>query len=461
MKTPSLFLALVASIALLAAPPVGAQVAGTLEAYNANVTGSAVMTTAVQPDGKMIIGGSFTTVGGAAHRNIARLHADGSVDASFNASADTAVYSVAVQADGKIVLGGDFVVVNGAARNRIARLNASGSVESTTTFSPVTGLNGSVNSVAVQADGKIVLGGNFTTIDGTARGGIARLNPNGSVESTVTFNPGTGANGLVYTVAVQADGKIVLGGTFTAVNGASRSRIARLLANGSVESTATFNPGTGPNGSVFGVAVQADGKIVLGGGFTAINFATRGYIARLHADGSVESTATFNPGTGASSVVHSVAVQADGKLVLGGQFTAINGSPRNRIARLHADGSLESTATFNPGSGASSDVYSVALQADGKIVLGGLFTSVNGTARIYIARLANDPATQTVGTPNATQALWSRGFTTSASWCTGSDNCLSGLGETSTGQLSAPSSIGSFAMSHCAAGTPRPGQDFT
>ena len=104
-----------------------------------------------------------------------------------------------------------------------------------------------------------------------------------------------------------------------------------------------------------------------------------------------------------------MAVQADGKIVLGGQFTTVNGTARNRIARLNGDGSLESTATFNPGTGANSFVFCVAVQADGKLVIGGAFTTVNGTARVGLARLNNDAATQSLTAPDATQALWSRG----------------------------------------------------
>ena len=403
---------------LLAAPPARAQVAGTVEGYNPglSLTGSFyVGPTAVQPDGKMIIGGTFTTVGGAAHTNIARLNADGSVDASFTTSANSHVKSVAVQADGKILLGGDFTTVNGTARNRIARLNADGSLESTNTFNPGTGANDYVNGVAVQADGKIVLCGTFTTFNDRFYKRIARLNADGSLDTTFYE---TAPNDTVYSIAVQADGKIVLGGAFTSINNfpvLPRNRIARLNADGSVESTATFNTGTGANGIVQSVAVQADGKIVLGGAFTIYNGTSINRIARLHADGSLESGATFTVGTGANeniqgAGVQSVAVQADGKILLGGTFTTFNGTFINRIARLNANGSLESTATFNPGTGVPLDtVNGVAVQADGKIVLCGTFTTFNGSSRNKIARLANDPAPQTVSAPDQTQVLWSRG----------------------------------------------------
>ncbi len=160
-------------------------------------------------------------MGGTARNRIARLNADGTLDTGFDPNANGDVYSVAVQADGKILLGGDFTTVGGTARNYIARLNADGTLD--TGFNP--NANSVVYSVAVQADGKILLGGDFTTVGGTARNYIARLNADGTLDPG--FNPN--ANDYVYSVAVQADGKILLGGGFTTVGGTARNHIARLL----------------------------------------------------------------------------------------------------------------------------------------------------------------------------------------------------------------------------------------
>ncbi len=143
--------------------------------------------------------------------------------------------------------------------------------------------------------------------------------------------------------------------------------------------------------SVYSVAVQADGKILLAGQFTSVGGTARNYIARLNADGSLDPG--FNPN--ANDIVYSLAVQADGKILLGGMFTTVGGTARNYIARLNADGSLDSG--FNPN--ASGTVYSVAVQADGKILLGGYFNTVGGTTRNRIARLLNGPATQTLRFP--------------------------------------------------------------
>jgi uncharacterized delta-60 repeat protein len=203
-------------------------------------------------------------------------------------------------------------------------------------------------------------------------------------------------------VALQPNGKIIVGGFFTSVDGQTRNRIARLGADGAVESTDTFNPGVGANDAVHCVAVQPDGKILVGGRFTSFNGQPRFGIARLHADGSLESTATFDPGQVTRSV-YSIALQADGKILLGGSFLGTN------ITRLNSDGTVERIATFNPGFGAGDAVWDVAIQADGKILLGGLFSTVNAQIRNHVARLINDPANQTLTIPSSARVQWDRG----------------------------------------------------
>src|SRR5207249_5858764 len=112
-----------------------------------------------------------------------------------------------------------------------------------------------------------------------------------------------------------------------------------------------------------------DGRILIAGDFTTVNWVARKGIARLNENGSLDMT--FNPTPGANDEVLSVVAQPDGKVLLGGSFTNLNGAPRNRIGRLNSNGSLD--ATFDPGKGANIDVNSVALQLDGKVIIGGNF----------------------------------------------------------------------------------------
>ncbi len=297
----------------------------------------------------------------------------GELDTTFRSLASGAnghVQTISVQSDGKIIIAGDFTNYKGVAINRVARLNTDGILD--TTFNPGTGANNTVATSSIQSDGKIIIGGYFTTYNTTARKRIARLNTDGTLDST--FNPGTGADGFVGTNSIQSDEKIIIGGGFGSYNGVSCEYIARLNTDGSLDTT--FNSGTGAENRVFTTAIQSDGKIIIGGWFISYNGTSRNYIARLNANGSLDTT--FNPGIGASYIVYTNSIQNDGKIIIAGDFTSYNGTARNRIARLNTDGSLDSS--FNPGTGFDLVVSTSAIQSDGKIILGGNFDTYNGTA---------------------------------------------------------------------------------
>jgi uncharacterized delta-60 repeat protein len=335
----------------------------------------------VQADGKILIGGSFTSYNGTPRGCVARLNTDGSLDTSFatGAGAFHLVISIKIQPDAKILIGGCFTVYNGVARGNVARLNTDGSLD--TSFATGAGADFGVWSVAPQADGKILIGGEFTSYNGTPRGCVARLNTDGSLDTS--FATGAGAAGAVWTVALQADGKILIGGQFTSYDGIARANIARLNADGSLDTL--FNPGTGTNGDVIWITLQADGKILIGGSFTSYNGTPRGYVARLNTDGSLDTS--FATGPGANNSVCRIEEQADGKILMGGGFTSYNGTPRGYVARLNTDGSLDTS--FATGAGANASVTGIALQADDKILIGGSFTTYDGIAMGRVARLLN------------------------------------------------------------------------
>ncbi len=337
---------------------------------------------AVQADGKIVVGGGFTLLEGQSRKNIGRLNANGSLDSTFNPSANDWVNALAVQADGKIVVGGGFTLLEGQSRRNIGRLNASGSLDAT--FNP--GANSTVAALAVQADGKVVVGGLFTTLRGQPRNYLGRLRFDGSLEPT--FNPG--ANGWVNALAVQMDSKIVVGGSFTMLGGQPRSRLGRLNPDGSLD--LTFNPGV--IGDVFALLVQADGKLVVGGNFSMLGGQPRNNIGRLNPNGSLDPT--FN--LGANGPIAALAVQTDGKLVVGGSFTTLGGQPRRNIGRLNLDGSLD--LVFNPG--ANGPVLALAMQANGKLVVGGNFTTLGGQPRNFLGRLTVSGSLDPTFNPGAT-----------------------------------------------------------
>ena len=210
--------------------------------------------------------------------NIARLNPDGTLDLAFDPNANSPVDSIAVQADGKILVGGQFNGANsigGQTRNHIARLDATTGMADS--FDP--NANNEVDSIATQPDGKIFVGGQFSganSIGGQTRNHIARLDPTTGLADS--FDPN--ANGRVNSIAVQADGKILAGGQFTSIGGQTRNYIARLDATTGLADS--FNPNA--NGEVDSIATQADGKILVGGQFSGANSIggqTRNFIARL------------------------------------------------------------------------------------------------------------------------------------------------------------------------------------
>jgi uncharacterized delta-60 repeat protein len=349
---------------------------------------SFVNTIALQPDGKVIIAGAFSSFDGMPRNHIVRLNADGTMDGSFTVGtgANEMIQTIALQPDGKIVIGGWFTSYNGTTRNRIARLNADGTLDDS--FTVGSGANAAVYATAVQADGKIIIGGQFNFYGGTARFCIARLNADGTLDDSFTVGAGaTGAdlfNTRVNTTAIQPDGKIIIGGSFTEYDGIAINRVARLNADGSLDDT--FTVGTGASGSVRTTAVQQDGEIIIGGEFTSYNGTAINRVARLNSDGTLDDS--FTVGSGATGAVCATAVQADGKIVIGGLFNIYNATSSRRIARLNADGSLD--GSFTLGTGADAVVNSTTIQPDGKIIIGGDFTSYDGTAINRIARLNGD-----------------------------------------------------------------------
>jgi uncharacterized delta-60 repeat protein len=352
----------------------------------------AVLTTSIQSDGKVIIGGGFTSYNGMPRNYITRLNTDGSLDLPFNKGTGAnsrEVLTCALQSNGKIIIGGAFVLYNGERRNGIARVNADGSPDAT--FVVGTGLSNTfnpnlitANALAIQSDGKILVGGNFTHYNGLAGNNIVRLNSNGSPD--VTFMSGTGANGAVYSILIQSDGKIIIAGDFTSYNGTNIKKIARLNSDGTLDGT--FNPGTGPNLAIITSAIQPDGKIIIAGYFSTYNGTASNYFARINADGTLDGT--FNIGTGVGGYVNSLAIQTDGKIIIGGYFFSYNSISRYFIARINSDGTLDNTFV-NPGTGPNAPINTVSIDnSDGKIIVGGAFTTYNSSSKNYLARLNSD-----------------------------------------------------------------------
>jgi uncharacterized delta-60 repeat protein len=330
-------------------------------------------------DRSYIAFGGFSQFNGNPMNKIAKLTANGELDTSFNfnqVGANNTVKEVLVQPDGKLLVAGNFTNYNGVATKRLVRLNIDGSLD--TSFNVGTGFNYMVYSIVVQPDGKIIAAGSFTTYKGVAANNVIRLLPNGDLDSSFTI--GISPNNTPNLVLLQPDGKVLIGGDFTTFNGVATNKLIRLNADGSVDSG--FSVGTGFTGSIYTITLQSDNKILVGGSFTNYNGHAIGKIIRLNSNGSQDSA--FNSFPGFSSYnVRSIVVQSNGRILVGGSFSGkYNGTPVKRMLRLLQDGTYDASFPIT----LNGEVKTICLVPQGAVI-GGNFNSVLGISKHRIAKL--------------------------------------------------------------------------
>jgi uncharacterized delta-60 repeat protein len=401
---------------------------GTIDpSFNTGTGASAVIrTVALQPDGKIIIAGFFTIFNGQTVNRIARLNSNGSMDSSFSTllGFNNQIEDITLQPDGKILVGGSFTISS----SRFVRLNTDGTLE--TTF---TGFTNTVRKIVYLTDGKILVGSDFASASYRR---IARINNDGTADAT--FNPGNGPSGPVFEIAVQPDGKILLGGTFNAYNGIGADAIVRINVDGSLDTAfqipgvpssfplevdalvaqpdgkflasyyfqdfpvgfvsrvirfnsdgtpdATFTPGNGEAPLITDVNLLSDGKFLASGSFIFFNDQPHLRLVKINSDGTPDNT--FNPAASVLGIIYAAKRQADGKMVIGGDFDYVNGVRQGGIARLNTDGTLDNS--FNTGTGCAGNVYALAIQPDGKIIAGGDYFGFNNNPAFYLSRINSD-----------------------------------------------------------------------
>jgi uncharacterized delta-60 repeat protein len=296
---------------------------------------------ALQSDGKIVIGGAFTTYNGVARRRIARLNTDGSLDTSFviGTGFSASVWAVAIQEDGKILCGGEFNSYSGTQRTRIARLNTDGSLD--ISFSP--SFNDTVYQIKLQDDGKSIIAGSFLSGGTQALGRICRLNTNGSLDNTVFLN--SGFNSDVFSIDIDSDGKIIAGGSFTQYSGQSRNRIVRLTDGDKLDNTFSIGSGfTGGTGSPYVFDINSkNGKYVVAGNFVSYNGVAIGGFLRINNNGSLDTT--FNTGTGFdfdfnATLSTPILTLSNGNTLLTSVFTEYNGTPTPNFVAVDPFGNL-------------------------------------------------------------------------------------------------------------------------
>ena len=389
----------------------------------------------VQADGKVVV---------ASGKEVSRLRVNGSLDVTFSSGigVEGPIYQdshglsdlaslqrLALEADGKPLLAGVFTSVNGAElHNDIARLNLDGTVDNTfepdpgnPERNPVLVVTPQVNWVLPLGDGKVMVAGEFGQMNGQIVPQVALLNPDGTLNPDFGFDPKMlqlpeSGWGKPVPLAETPDGRILMFGDQWALaepiaGTQSTNLLALVNRNGNLDSS--FAPArlvlTFDGRSVLSsgpAAIQADGKVIITGPFDTVNGAPMAQIARLNADGSVDSS--FMTKAAVNGLIHGLVVQSDGRILIAGEFDTVNGQRRIRVARLNADGALD--ATFDPGSGPDGPVRQIALQPYLGILISGDFQNVNGQSRPSLARLYAGSLADQIQLSNA-KAAGGGGFT--------------------------------------------------
>ena len=359
----------------------------TFNSYDDGLNGdgfnNAVRTLSIQTDGNLIVGGDFLSFNGKPLLYLTRLKPDGTIDENFDTDSgfNGKVYSSYIQPDGKIIIGGNFTNYKGVAAGRLIRLNNDGSHDTSfnTSLAATTGI---VNQIVPQTDGKIIIVGSFTNYNGIAANKVARILPDGNLDTS--FLIGSGALTNINCVQIQPDGKIILAGNFLKFNGVDINRIIRLNSDGSLDTV--FNVGTAFNEEIHAMVLQPDGKIILGGEFTDYNGTAANRVIRLNPDGAIDSgflsSTGFNNGT-----VNVIKTDNLGNIMLGGSFTDLyNGFDVNRLILLNPDGTIK--PDFDMGSGpGSASVYSLANSAAGDWYIGGSFSVFDSQNQGKLAKI--------------------------------------------------------------------------
>lgn len=328
------------------------------------VTGSGpnsnIINLEIQPDGKIIIGGDFTEYDGVSRNQIARLNSNGSLDTTFAEGIQPNNYVSGIKFidSNKILIGGAFTEINNHYRYSFACIKADGSLD--TLFNPRTGLYANVEIITIQPDGKILAGGDFKSYNDHLTKGIVRILPDGEIDPS--FNTGSGFNGTVKRLSVQTSGKIVAAGTFTTYDGFSSNKLIRLNSNGQVDSS--FQIGTGPNNSIKAIKSDANGKLLVAGDFTIFNGINAPHLVRLLENGTIDPN--FNMGSGPDNTVNQIIIQNDGKIIISGNFINYNGINHPNIVRLFPDGTIDQS--FSPLLYPNETVFAIALDNENNFI---------------------------------------------------------------------------------------------
>lgn len=328
----------------------------------AGVPDGPVWAVLVLDDGKILAGGGFETIGGESHQNLARLYSNGSVDSAFVDGTDGSINRMVRLPDGKILVTGSFSDMQGLPRQGIARLFSDGTVDpdfdAGTNYTSGEG----VLSIAVQSDGKIVTSSYLSPPNSR----LQRLNDDGTLDTS--FANTNMFDYFITALLARTNGTVLVGGGFQHVNSENCIGLAVVNDDGSV-ADAPADPLLSYS-DIFSFVEQTNGSVLVGG---VLHFTTNTtLLARLTCD--LEWDEAYNPDAfDANTVIETMLLQPDGKLVVAGNFGEVGGYSRRGVARLDSAGQLDTC--FDPGLGFESTIgaTSLALRGDGRIMVGGFF----------------------------------------------------------------------------------------
>ena len=359
--------------ASVAAPCVSAQ---TIDAFNPSPQ-TAPTTMAIQADGKILLGGYFLDGESGTLVGVQRLNSDGSFDTGFTQlDVSAEVKAVAVEADGKILIGGSFVEVDGQSRQHLALLNADGSLDSG--FADPN-LDADVWAIALQPDGNAIAVGDFQNVGAVARSYAARFTMTGALDTS--FADPLICCGPARAVALEADGRVLVGGYFLGVVGNSAlGSIIRFDTNGQLDAAFPVDPSATNVGTI---VAAPDGSIYVGSSYGTTDNVSIRPVAKLSANGTLD---TAYADIYSDSGTNALALQPDGKVVFGGLFQLIDGQPRHAMARLNANGTLDTgfadlQFSFN-ASDPNGYVFGFGPQVDGKTLASAISRSSTGGAAV-------------------------------------------------------------------------------
>lgn len=333
-------------------------------------------------NGGAIVGGYFQT---PSAQSLLKLESSGQVSTGFSVSVNGTVLAAARDTAGGVVIAGGFGMVNGVAASSLARVTAGGQLD--TTFAPGA-VNGRIRAIEILDDGRLLVAGDFTRVGATPTPYLACLAPDGSLDSSfqTALQPSFAIEAGACALAVQPDGKILVGGTFEA--GGSHRTLLRLNDDGSLDTT--FSSQNGPILYLEQIVVEGNGGIWICGTATSQG---SGFLRKLHADGTPDST--FAEVT-ADGPVNTFATTIGDSLLIGGDFTAVNGEHHSNLARVTAAGEVDGFALSTDG-----PVELLARTSSG-IFVAGHFSTIGDLSTTSIARLVDGgPQFQTSGTSSA------------------------------------------------------------